>query len=313
MSNFDERYNNTSTEISKYSVNTIPQQELATLTDIAKTFVDSGLFQDTKSIAQAKVKILAGRELGIGPFIAMRDLSIIQGKLAMAAAQIAARIQQSGGSWEAIQFDEKAAILRFARNGKILKPDISFSLEDAQLLGLAQRDSYQKQPRTMLFWRAMTMGGRMFFPGVFGGAVYTPDELRDSMPVDASMPPPIPIDPWIQSEQDEAPTKPKPIKPEPIPKFTDGAVHKKQAVKEPIGNPWEYVLVGESDHKGRPIATLTDDLLDILKSPKARDALWKKGKLTVEDVTALHWCFADETKRTEALSKIMSKEMTDGD
>lgn len=155
--------------------------ELQTIGTLAKTFQASGLFSDTKSEAQAVVKILAGRELGLGPFESMRDVNIIQGKTCLSAAQVGARIQQAGGSWEPIQFDEKGCVLRFSKDGKVLKPDISFSFEDARKLGLTQKDNYQKQARTMLFWRALTMGARMLFPGVFGGAVYTPDELRGSV------------------------------------------------------------------------------------------------------------------------------------
>lgn len=155
----------------------ISAQDLTTISALAKTFHLSGLFSDTKSEAQAMVKIMAGREMGLGPFESMRDINIIQGKTALAAAQIGARIQQSGGNWEPLQFDEKGCVLRFTRDGKTLKPDISFSYEDATKLGLTGKDNYRKQARTMLFWRALTMGARMFFPGVFGGPVYTPDEL----------------------------------------------------------------------------------------------------------------------------------------
>jgi hypothetical protein len=159
----------------------IGAQDLATISTLAKTFQMSGLFSDTKNEAQAIVKMLAGRELGLGPFEAMRDINIIQGKTTLAAAQVAARIQQSGGEWEFLQFDEKGCKLRFSRNGKVLTPDISFMLEDARKLGIASKDNYIKQARTMLFWRALTMGARMLFPGVFGGPIYTPDELRGGM------------------------------------------------------------------------------------------------------------------------------------
>lgn len=161
----------------------ITQQELLSVQNAAKMFLDSGLFSDTKTTAQGVVKILAGREQGMGPFESMRDINIIQGKTCLAAAQIGARIKQSGGNWEVVQFDEEACILRFSEGGKVCKPDISFSMADAVKLGLAGKDNYKKQARTMLFWRALTMGARMIFPHVFGGAIYTPDEMGAAIDV----------------------------------------------------------------------------------------------------------------------------------
>jgi hypothetical protein len=144
----------------------------------AQLFVASNLFADTKGVAQAAVKILAGRELGLGPFEAMRDVNIIQGKTTLAAAQVSARIKKSGiYDFEIVEFTDKKTVLRFTKNGKALKPDVSFDMDDAKRLGLAGKDNYVKQARTMLFWRAVTMGARMHCPEVFGGPIYTPDEI----------------------------------------------------------------------------------------------------------------------------------------
>lgn len=164
----------------------ITADELNSISNLGKMFLESGLFSDTKNISQAVVKMLAGREQGMQPFESMRDINIIQGKTCLAGAQIAARIIKAGGLYEALQFDEKGCILRFSRNGKVCKPDISFSFEDAKRLGLTGKDNYLKQARTMLFWRALTMGARMIFPDVFGGSIYTPDEMKgeiDNEPV----------------------------------------------------------------------------------------------------------------------------------
>ena len=176
------------TEIAKYngSVAQATPSLISELGSYAEVFMRSGLFSDTKSRDQAVVKMLAGRELGLGPFESMRDVNIIQGKTTLAGAQIAARIKKTGVyDYEIKQFDEKAAVLRFTKNGKPLSPEISFSIEDAAAMGLASRDNYKKQARTMLFWRAVTMGARMHCPEVFGGAIYTPDEIAKDAPVDA--------------------------------------------------------------------------------------------------------------------------------
>jgi hypothetical protein len=194
----------------------------------ANMFFQSGLFSDTKNLAQAAVKIMAGREMGLGPFEAMRDVNIIQGKTALAAAQVAARIQRSGGDWTPIQYDNDKCILRFNRGGKDLTPDIEFGAAEAKALGLLERDNYRKQARTMYFWRAMTMGARMFFPGVFGGPIYTTDELRGGTPED------LPEPKIVEPEPEQAPEQKQPEQ-----KAKTKAV---EAPKPFEGNPFGCVL-----------------------------------------------------------------------
>ena len=50
---------------------------------LGKLFFESGLFKDITASAQAAVKVLAGRELGIGPIQAMTGLHVIQGKVVL--------------------------------------------------------------------------------------------------------------------------------------------------------------------------------------------------------------------------------------
>ena len=160
----------------------LSKDELTQIQTLVGVFIQSGAFPDTKNAAQGIVKIIAGAELGIPPFQAMRDLSFVQGKLTMAGAAIAARIKTSGVyDYEPVTFTESACVLRFTKNGKAIPPDISFTLEDARRLGLAGKDNYQKQARTMLFWRAVTMGARMHCPHLFNGPIYTPDEISSGV------------------------------------------------------------------------------------------------------------------------------------
>ena len=43
---------------------------------LARMFIKSGLYPDVHNVDEAKIKILAGQELGIGPVAAMRDVLI---------------------------------------------------------------------------------------------------------------------------------------------------------------------------------------------------------------------------------------------
>jgi hypothetical protein len=64
---------------------------------IGQAMADSGMFPDIqRDSAKAMVKILAGQEIGVTPFQAMSNINIIQGKAAMGANLMAAKVKGSG-------------------------------------------------------------------------------------------------------------------------------------------------------------------------------------------------------------------------
>lgn len=151
--------------------------ELGELSGLARFFVASGLFPDTKTLSQAVVKILAGRELGIGPFAAMRDVTIIQGRATLAAGQIAARIKGSGRyNYVPKTLTDTECELEFFENGQSVGTS-KFTAADAKAAGLLDKDVWRKYPRNMHFARALTNGARWYCPDVFGGSIYTAEEL----------------------------------------------------------------------------------------------------------------------------------------
>ena len=62
----------------------------------ARAMAASGFFPDARQAAQAVVKILAGQELGFGPFASMTGVSIIQGKPVLGANLLAAAVKSTG-------------------------------------------------------------------------------------------------------------------------------------------------------------------------------------------------------------------------
>lgn len=164
---------------------------LTEITAIAEHFYRSGMFPDLASEAQAVVKILAGQEIGIGPFEAMRGIDVIKGKTALSAGLIGARIKASGRyDYSIIRLDDQGCEIRFFDQGQPLTPHSIFERVDAERAGLLGRDMYSKFPRNMYFARALSNGARWHCPDVFGGAVYTPDELKSTdYPVTESLPP----------------------------------------------------------------------------------------------------------------------------
>jgi len=155
----------------------------------AKAMAASGFFTDTKQASQAIVKILAARELGLGPFAGMTGVNIIQGKPAFGANIMAACVKKSGRyNYRVTEMTEKACSIEFMERlgGKWIAVGIStFTIEDARKAGTKNLDKF---PRNMLFARAMSNGVKWFCPDVMNGStVYTPEELGADVDEDGNI------------------------------------------------------------------------------------------------------------------------------
>jgi hypothetical protein len=149
----------------------------------AKAMAGSGFFQDARQASQAIVKILAGQELGFGPFASMTGVHIIKEKPVLAANLMAAAVKRSGKyNYRVVKHDDTICHLEFFENwnGKWEKQgDSIFTIEDAKRAGVYDSNAnWRKYPRNQLFARAMSNGQKWYAPDAFNGAtVYTPDEL----------------------------------------------------------------------------------------------------------------------------------------
>jgi hypothetical protein len=156
--------------------------ELETIQRTAKLLAASGYFGASDGItgmAQVAAKIMAGREIGIGPFASVNGIHIIKGKPAIGANLMAGAVKSSG------RYDYRVRELTatvckieyFQRNGdKWESLGISeFTYAEATKAGTQNLDKF---PKNMLFARAMSNGVRFYCPDIFSGnAVYVPEEL----------------------------------------------------------------------------------------------------------------------------------------
>jgi hypothetical protein len=156
-------------------VSTVQQLPINELMNMAKAFAESGMFADTKSAAQAIVKIQAGQEIGIPPFAAMTGIHIIQGKPTIGAGLIASRLKGSGKyDYRVIEGSEKVCSIDFYQgNTKI--GNSTFTIEDAKK---ALTKNIDKFPKNMLFARAISNGVKWYCPDIFSGPVYVPEEMQ---------------------------------------------------------------------------------------------------------------------------------------
>ena len=153
-------------------------QTLAETMQLGDLLAKSGFFADSKGAAQAVVKVLAGREIGFGPIASMTGIHVINGRVSISANLMAAAIKRSGRYDYRVQSMtyDKCVIEFRERMGDRWEVigNSEFTASDAKTAGTKNMDKYA---RNMLFARAMSNGARWFTPDIFGGPVYTPEEL----------------------------------------------------------------------------------------------------------------------------------------
>lgn len=203
--------------------------DLDTMT-LGKVLAQSGYFQDARDAAQCIVKVLAGRELGLGPVASMTGVYIVKGRPALSANLLGGVLKRSGRyNYRVKELTDKAAEIVFMeRNGAAWETigTSRFTVEDARRAGT---QNMEKFARNMLFARAMTNGIRWYAPDVFAGGVYTPEELGapvdgDGAPVaaiitqnqpdpDQDVPTPAAAQPHLSAAEPEQTPGPQPATP----------------------------------------------------------------------------------------------------
>jgi hypothetical protein len=160
---------------------------------IASAFFPTSANSKEQSIAQACVKIMAGRELGLPPVASMMGVNVIQGRVSLSAQLMLACAKRAGYGYDVHEADGWCSIDWYrAADGKLLGKS-SFSMDEAKEAGLVkQGGNWTKYPSDMLFWRAASRGVRRFCPDATSGmAVYAPDELGVEVDPEDSAPSPI--------------------------------------------------------------------------------------------------------------------------
>lgn len=163
------------------------EQEFALMQRMGKAFFASGMFADLKIEAQAIVKVMVGKELGLSPFASINGIHMVMGKPTLGANLMATMIANHPAyNYRILKATNEICEIEFYESkNKIANKNtavgsVSFTIQEATEAGLlAKKDSiWLKYPSDMLFARAISRGARRFAPGIFGGAVvYTPEEM----------------------------------------------------------------------------------------------------------------------------------------
>jgi len=162
----------------------IEPRDLTELKGVAQVFAESGLFSDARQMAQAFVKIMAGREMGFGAFASMNNIHIIQNKPVIGAHLMAAKVKEHPRyDYVVTRLDNAGCSITFYEiaDGQRIEIGVSeFTSEDAEAAKLLGKDNWKKNPRNMYFARAISNGVRWFAPDVFMQPVYVSEEMGDT-------------------------------------------------------------------------------------------------------------------------------------
>lgn len=148
---------------------------------LGEVFIKSGMFTDVKSQAQAVVKILAGKELGLAPLESMTNIYIVNGKVALQAKIIGSLIKKSTKyDYIVEKLDEQECVIAFFSTDNTEKRTelgkSIFTMKDAAKAGIVNKQVWKAYPRNMLFARALSNGARWYTSDVFCG--YTAEEIE---------------------------------------------------------------------------------------------------------------------------------------
>lgn len=191
---------------------------------LARTqFVPRALQGNAAGVAAA---VLTGRELGLGPMTALRGLDIIEGRPAMTAQMLAARILAAGHSivWKE-STDERCTVIVERGDGQSAA-QVTWTLRDAQRAGLSGKQVWQRYPRHMLQRRALTEAAGMACPDVALGL-----EVADQSAVEGPQ----------QAAGGRTVVQVQPAAPEP-PQQPPAAVEPAPTVEEPAPQPEAVVM-----------------------------------------------------------------------
>ncbi len=245
----------------------------------AKMMLASGYFEAQRDpavgVAQLAVKILAGREMGYGPFASVQGIHVIQGKPALSANLMAAAVKASPRyDYRVRKMDDSAVSIEFFERvgGKLESLGVStFTKEDAVKAGT---QNMQKYGRNMMFARCMSNGVKWFAPDVFlGNTVYVPEELGAT--VDGETGEIIDAEPQRQPVQAAATQRPSTPQPPPVTEVT-----------EPADNPFGENGNGNGNGNGEPPTAEELSIIGAWGSPPIAQEWAIKNGLTTNEYSA---------------------------
>lgn len=158
---------------------TLTMDTLRAQMEAAKRYVDSGLLPSgIKTPQQALTIMQAGREIGVPPTYALRNIHVISGKPTVSAELLMALVRRTYGqaAIRVAQATNEGCTVEYREQGWDGVSSLTFTIEDAKRAKLDGKDTWKAYPRAMLRSRAVSEVVRTAFPECIAG-LYTPEEM----------------------------------------------------------------------------------------------------------------------------------------
>jgi len=162
--------------------------EFEVMQRMSRMFQESGLYKNVLNVAQAIAIVQTGRELGIGPSMALREMYIIpgQGRPTLSAALLGALVQRDhgDGAIRVVESTNDVCRVQYRRRSWEKSQEITFTMEDARRAELVKaKSNWEKYPRAMLRSRAVSEACRAGFSDSIMGLYSTEELAPDSVTV----------------------------------------------------------------------------------------------------------------------------------
>ena len=167
----------------------VTQNQLGQSVEWAKLVASSDIIPEAYKGKPANILIATGfgAAMGLSQAESLYRISVIKGKPTMSAELIAAQVRNAGHKLRIVKDEKKQSVTAIIvrRDDPDYPISVTRDLAWAHKMGLDQPNrngtpsNYQKQPMTMLTWRAISAVAREACPEALFGAAYTPDEMHD--------------------------------------------------------------------------------------------------------------------------------------
>lgn len=270
-----------------------PTSPLQAEMDYARAVSSASMLPDAYRGKPADIMLAVGlgQSMGLSPAESLYRINVIKGKPTASAELIAANVRKAGHRLRVIGDDRTctATIIRAD------DPDFEFSITRdvawAKSMGLAGNANYQKQPGTMLQWRAITAVARLACPEALYGVAYTPDEMYDMGGGEPQAAPQTGRERLNEALGRTA----EPVDPEPAEDFTPDPITDKQltainAAVSSLGLTREQKLAGVAAVIGREVESTKDltkdEATQVYKSLKSREELQAASEVVEAELVA---------------------------
>ena len=145
-------------------------------------------------VADMMSVILTGRDINIPDMMALQHIYLVNGQASMSGQLMCAVVNRAGHRIKVKWMDDGTAVAEaWRRDEWTHELDMvgltSFSIEDAEIAGLADKGTYVSYPRVMRAWRAISQLCRIYFADCLMGIAYVPEEVGADDSIE-----PLPVD-----------------------------------------------------------------------------------------------------------------------